>query len=577
MSDQKNIDKLFREKFKDFEAAPNPQIWDNIASELGEEKKKRRILPLFYRIGAIAAILILFVTIGISVFNDDGQNTDPTVSETNTTNNASDTKDNNHEKLGKEQDASSDKNLNPSEKDIPTQNEAITNTNATESEESVTNNNVINTNNELQVTETDSKQNVQKNTTQKRVVNTNAVANTSTETQKNTSAYKNAVTQHTTSNEKTNTSTNIQNKKDVTATQTTMNSIANASSSNKTITQDTKGVIAQNTTVNKGVSNTKNTDNKNAVSENTVVNTTSSNTTAITKRNETNAVIDSIADTAVAATETSDEVKKSILDVINELKDIEDDSDVEETAKKSRWAITPNFAPVYYNSISEGSPIDSLFIDNSKEGDLNVSYGLNVSYAVNDRLSVRSGINRVNYSYSTKDISYFPTFDDNNIKTIAFSNNTANISLRDRQTATASSDFPTLVDGIETPSIQQARIDGSLNQRMSYIEVPVEVEYKLIDKKIGVNIIGGMSTLFLSDNKVLLESPNLTAILGESTNVNNVSFSTNVGLGIDYEVSKNVEINIEPMLKYQLNTFSRDAGNFRPYSLGVYSGINFKF
>lgn len=564
MSDQKNIDKLFREKFKDFEAAPNPKIWDAISSELdGEQKKKRRIIPLYYSIGAIAAILLLFVTIGISVFHDDVETTDPIVTETNSKNNATDTKTSNNETVTKKQDSSVDKNRNPSEEGITTHNEAITNTNASDDKETSTNTKDDTTNDtSLQVTQTNSKENA----TQNRVVNKNSVANSSSETQNNTSAYKNAVTQNTEANEQINTSKNTQNKKDIQSSNTTINSVANATSSNKN-----KDAVALNTDKNKGVSNQEYKDAQTISNENAVANSTESKI----KKDDISTPIDSITDNAVAA-ETSNEIKKSILDVINELKDLEGDVDDKENTKKSRWAITPNFAPVYYNSITEGSPIDTLFADNSKDGDLNLSYGLNVSYQVNDRLSVRSGINKVNYSYSTEDISYFPTFDDNNIKTIAFNNNTANISLRDRNSVVAS-DFPTLVDGIETPSIQQTRIDGSLNQQMSYIEVPVEVEYKLIDKKIGVNVIGGVSTLFLADNKVLLESPNLTAVLGEATNVNNVSFSTNVGLGIDYEISDNVEINVEPMLKYQLNTFSRDAGNFRPYSIGVYSGINFKF
>ena len=42
MKDNKNIERLFQEKFKDFEALPPQDSWDIIASRLNEKKKKKR-------------------------------------------------------------------------------------------------------------------------------------------------------------------------------------------------------------------------------------------------------------------------------------------------------------------------------------------------------------------------------------------------------------------------------------------------------------------------------------------------------------------------------------------------------
>ena len=58
MSEKKNIDRLFQEKFKDFEAAPPEFVWDNI-EEILKEKKKRRVIPIWVRLGGVAAALIL--------------------------------------------------------------------------------------------------------------------------------------------------------------------------------------------------------------------------------------------------------------------------------------------------------------------------------------------------------------------------------------------------------------------------------------------------------------------------------------------------------------------------------------
>ena len=39
MKENKNIDRLFQEQFRDFEQTPNNQIWLNIEAELKKDKK----------------------------------------------------------------------------------------------------------------------------------------------------------------------------------------------------------------------------------------------------------------------------------------------------------------------------------------------------------------------------------------------------------------------------------------------------------------------------------------------------------------------------------------------------------
>jgi hypothetical protein len=65
--------------------------------------------------------------------------------------------------------------------------------------------------------------------------------------------------------------------------------------------------------------------------------------------------------------------------------------------------------------------------------------------------------------------------------------------------------------------------------------------------------------------------------MGEANNINPVHFSTNIGLGVDYQFLKAFRASVEPMFKYQLNTFSNNSGNFRPYFIGIYSGISYQF
>jgi len=131
--------------------------------------------------------------------------------------------------------------------------------------------------------------------------------------------------------------------------------------------------------------------------------------------------------------------------------------------------------------------------------------------------------------------------------------------------------------GLADVSAQNPGKSGRMNQQFGYLEVPLEVNYVLSDRKLGVDLIGGISTLFLTDNSIVLEADGSQTVVGDVNNINKLNFSTNLGLGFYYRIGPSMQLNIDPVFKYQLNTFSDTAGSFNPYSLGVYSGLNIRF
>jgi hypothetical protein len=76
MKEEKNIDRLFQEKFKDFNAKPSAKVWANIEKELKEDKERTPfIIPLWYKIGGIAAALVLVFWFSQSLLTTDTTNT----------------------------------------------------------------------------------------------------------------------------------------------------------------------------------------------------------------------------------------------------------------------------------------------------------------------------------------------------------------------------------------------------------------------------------------------------------------------------------------------------------------------
>ena len=269
--------------------------------------------------------------------------------------------------------------------------------------------------------------------------------------------------------------------------------------------------------------------------------------------------------------------KKSLLD------DIDSQNAEEQLADQdigNRWSVGASVAPVFYNSMGEGSPIHSSFVANSKSGDVNLSYGLSVAYALSKKLSIRSGINKVDYGYSTNDVEFSSSlsalnsiqFSGGQFENIDYASNSEDLVVES-------------MEGFKTPAKDAApelagkspARTGVMGQQFGYLEVPVELNYALLDKRFGVNLVGGLSSLFLVDNSVKISSGDLTTEIGEANNLNSVNFSGNIGFGVNYKFTPKVQLNIEPVFKYHLNTFSNTAGEFQPFTIGIYSGLNFRF
>jgi len=284
--------------------------------------------------------------------------------------------------------------------------------------------------------------------------------------------------------------------------------------------------------------------------------------------------MENVAKSEVADQDASN--KKSIYDVLDEQAQETDDALADDA--EGRWRVGAMVAPVYFDALGQGSPIDATFTANSKSGNVNLSYGLAVSYALAKRLHVRSGLHKVNYGYDTNDVIFSSSLQAsaNELRNINYTQSAENVVVQSAAKPTAESFDSAVRREFSAESVAPA-FSGRMVQQLGFVEVPMELNYLLVDKKLGVQVIGGLSSLFLVDNTVSLESEGLVTELGEANNVNNVSFSTNIGLGINYRFSPKIEFNLEPMFKYQLNTFSNSAGDFRPYTVGVYSGMRVRF
>ena len=229
-----------------------------------------------------------------------------------------------------------------------------------------------------------------------------------------------------------------------------------------------------------------------------------------------------------------------------------------------KWSIGPTIAPVYYNSLQNGSPLNDDLSGNAKTSDNALSIGVKINYQLSNKFFIQSGVNKVELAYNTKNVNALISSSKNSFSNI--NTDKSGVILTPAKNRTA---------GIN--ELNKSSVSGDLNQSIEYFELPIEMKYNLYDKRIGLNLVGGFSTLILSNNSVSMVTNNSVTDLGDANNLNDFNFSGNVGVDLDYKIGNSWYLNVAPMFKYQFNTYSDNAGNFRPYYFGLYSGLNYKF
>jgi hypothetical protein len=561
MSDRKNIDRLFQEKFKDFEVPPSEEVWGNIEAKL-DGKKKRRVIPFWWKLSGVAAVFLIGFLVSKSIYDDGAKTGNPIVNE----NNVNKTRKTNPGEID------SQKNNGaihvPNDSGPAKENPVASQTNSAETKEN----------------------NVEGINKAKGAASTAAVATTSEEVKNNTAqeeknrngktAYssKSAVAERKPSHRRS-----LKNK---------AKTHENAVPVTESIFGGSQNQVAQNTKKNDqpATNNNQSTDGKqpgddiqaNQITQTGLEENNKKETpTSVDKKNIN---LDDLKGNVNSKIATK-EIEKKVNDTVpaknsvanNELEELlnEKESKLKKGSKRNRWQLASNVAPIFLGSVSNGSPIDSTLSKNSKSYNTNVGFGVAVSYAVNDKFSIRTGLNKVNMSYDTNNISFFSGIQAKTLQAVSPTATSAMIHVE--SSAGPASNLTPETELLPFENSFVHKNSGYLRQEMGYLEMPVEMTYNLLDKKFGLKIIGGFSTLLLQDNSIMIISEGMDTYLGEANNLNDVHFSTNLGLGVKYSFLKSFEFNIEPTVKYQLNTYSSNAGNFKPYLFGIYSGISYKF
>jgi hypothetical protein len=99
----------------------------------------------------------------------------------------------------------------------------------------------------------------------------------------------------------------------------------------------------------------------------------------------------------------------------------------------------------------------------------------------------------------------------------------------------------------------------------------------VLDKKISVNVNGGLSPGILVNNRSYFDIDGQKIQTGTTENLKPMIYNSLFGIGFGYAFTKKLIFSIEPTFKYSLTPINSNSGiNYRPYSMSWFTGISYK-
>lgn len=263
--------------------------------------------------------------------------------------------------------------------------------------------------------------------------------------------------------------------------------------------------------------------------------------------------------------------------------------------RRNRWSaavmIAPNYSYRTLSSINSGSFTKEHY-NSFESGLMSVSGSINLNYRINDRFSVQSGVDLLRMGQTIhrmkifSDLLYKDAMTSGGLTNItysraSFSNSFGSIepSYTGNPTPARASNYYYLnnsnqeyygqLDGYETEDIIQG---------LYYLQTPVLLKYHLINGKTGITVSGGPGINLLIGNRVILRQEGTNLTIGHTRNINRVSVSGIVAVGIERRLFNNIRLLLEPRFSHFISPVNSTGGLLSlPYSFSVFGGLSYGF
>ncbi|MCD4695416.1 MAG: outer membrane beta-barrel protein [Bacteroidales bacterium] len=246
-----------------------------------------------------------------------------------------------------------------------------------------------------------------------------------------------------------------------------------------------------------------------------------------------------------------------------------------------KWAVGAHFAPTYsyrdisanYTSGSSAAISEEDNFNNIEESLLSYSGGINIDYKVNSKWIIQSGFYISQIGQVNNDAL---KFEQSSKEYILYAINTSTGPIN-----VIFEKVPDNVRKINPPKDTLEAVDvGDVKiiQQFGLFEIPFILKYKLLNKKLSVNLAGGLSPAYLLRDNTYLELGSDRYDIGNASNLNSVIINSSLGVGLEYLFTNKFSVSFEPTFKYSLNPINKNSQfDYHPYYFSLFTGIKYSF
>ena len=91
----------------------------------------------------------------------------------------------------------------------------------------------------------------------------------------------------------------------------------------------------------------------------------------------------------------------------------------------------------------------------------------------------------------------------------------------------------------------------------SSMEIPLYLRYLILDRKVGVELMGGVNAGVVVGNNAYFDNEYGMQNIGRTRDISKVNILSTIGVGVNYALNKNISIAVEPRLNYYLNSINQ--------------------
>jgi hypothetical protein len=257
----------------------------------------------------------------------------------------------------------------------------------------------------------------------------------------------------------------------------------------------------------------------------------------------------------------------------------------EKTPSGDQWKLGGFFSPVYSYRTTENQSFglfDNSYKSNTngpgsfEQGQINFAAGITAEYDLNRKWTVESGFfySRMGQSKNGLVFENKP----NNQGTIDLSTSAGKIDGSKLPVEIGNQIAQAAPSENDEEFITNGRTDTELHQQFDFVEIPILFKYRVYQEEVSINLISGVTSGIMVNNSSVVEINGQKSNLGSTQNLRKFLYSSVVGFGMRYEISQGLYLNLEPTFKYALHSMNpSDEYKYKPYSLGVNTGISFGF